>query len=287
MAQLARVLPELPAIAPLLARGAVPARRPAVAAGMPELAVRVDAAAQPVDRLVGYDHVCGFDVRDQVPATWLHVLTFPLQAWLMSQPAFPFRLAGLIHVSNEMTLRRPVSVSERLDLQVRAGEARPHRRGTVFDLVGEVSVAGEQVWTGTSTYLSRASGLQGDPAATLRLAAPTAPTSQVWRLGADLGRRYAAVSGDANPIHLSPVTARLFGQPRAIIHGMWTHARALAAFGGRLPDAYHVQVQFARAILLPGTVVFQATADSDGRRFAVVSPRDGKPHLVGQLTAPA
>lgn len=77
-----------------------------------------------------------------------------------------------------------------------------------------------------------------------------------WRLGADIGRRYGAVSGDRNPIHLSPLTARLFGFPRAIAHGMWTAARCLAAHG--TPAAAHVAVDFRAPVLLPGTVAFAA-----------------------------
>nr|WP_269452046.1 MaoC/PaaZ C-terminal domain-containing protein [Tessaracoccus coleopterorum] len=100
---------------------------------------------------------------------------------------------------------------------------------------------------------------------------------------ADLGRQYAKVSEDANPIHLSPVTARMFGFPRAIAHGMWVHARSLAALSGRLPAAYTVRVQFAKPVLLPGKVWFATEVDGDLRRFSVVN-KDGKPHLVGELT---
>src|SRR5213076_2448555 len=92
-------------------------------------------------------------------------------------------------------------------------------------------------------------------------AAPNA----VWKLPGDIGRRYAAVSGDRNPIHLHPLSARLFGFPRAIAHGMWTKARALAAQEAELPDAYTTSVRFRKPILLPSRVEFGAR---DGR-FAV------------------
>ena len=39
---------------------------------------------------------------------------------------------------------------------------------------------------------------------------------------------FAAVSGDANPIHRSDLVARLAGLPRRIVHGMWTSATAQA-----------------------------------------------------------
>ena len=77
-----------------------------------------------------------------------------------------------------------------------------------------------------------------------------------WRLPGDLGRRYAAVSGDHNPIHLYALTAKAFGFPRQIAHGMWSKARCLAALDGRLPDAVTVEVAFKKPVLLPGTVAF-------------------------------
>ena len=159
---------------------------------------------------------------------------------------------------------------------------RPHRRGVVFDLVSEASIGGQPVWRGLSTYLSSRGRLPGEPAPSLRLDLPDAVVSQRWRLPADLGRRYAAVSGDTNPIHLHPLTARLFGLSRPIIHGMWTHARALAALGGDLPERYGVRVQFAKPLMLPGRAGFAVDTDAAGTRFAVLNA-EGKPHLVGDL----
>lgn len=281
---------ELPAIGPLLARGVAGSIGPGRGAGpIPDRAAIVASHHQDVARLSAYARVCGFTVRDRVPPTWLHVLTFPLQMALMAERDFPYALAGLVHASNTMTLHRPVSVDEDLALVVRAGSARPHRKGALFDLRGEVRGRGGDVaWTGTSTYLAPGGkvvlGADPGPAAETHpaadaLGAPRGTTpSQQWRLPADLGRRYAAVSGDVNPIHLSALTARLFGFRRAIVHGMWTHARALAALEPRLPAAYTVQVEFKRPILLPATVGFA----TEGTSFAVQN-REAKPYLVGRI----
>ena len=85
--------------------------------------------------------------------------------------------------------------------------------------------------------------------------------------------RYAAVSGDVNPIHLHPLTARVFGFPRAIAHGMWTAARALAALQGRLPDALTYDVGFGRPLLLPSTVELLTRAAGGGWDTEVRSAR--------------
>ena len=111
------------------------------------------------------------------------------------------------------------------------------------------------------------------------------PASAQWRLPGDLGRRYAAVSGDRNPIHMHDVPAKLLGFPRTIAHGMWTKARGLAALERELPDAYTVTARFRRPVLLPSRVTFGRAEEADGAtRFAVHAARDGTPHLEGRLT---
>lgn len=273
-------LPGLPSVGVLIVKALANSfRRPSPSKGLPSRAVVVEDLAQDERRAADYARLTGFGVGDVVPATWLHVLTFPLQAHLMAQPDFPFPLAGIVHVTNDITMHRPVRVDERLRLRVEATDLASHRKGATFDLVGRIHVGDELVWEGRSNYLATGAKLDGDPPATERLTAPEVPASQRWRLPANLGRQYAKVSGDTNPIHLSPLTSRLFGFPRPIIHGMWTHSRALAAFGGQLPGAYRVRVQFTKPILLPNKVGFA----SDGNAFAVVGT-DGKPRLVGELT---
>ena len=90
------------------------------------------------------------------------------------------------------------------------------------------------------------------------------------------------MSGDRNPIHLYPLTAKAFGFPRQIAHGMWSLARCVAAIENRLPDAVTVDVAFKKPILLPGTVAF-GHEEADGRQtFALTRPKDGSPHLVGR-----
>ncbi|MHA6512588.1 MaoC family dehydratase [Tessaracoccus sp. Z1128] len=279
-----KVLPALPKDGGLLLKAVAGlAKRPGAVASMPDRTFMVMDHAVDVSRLAAYARVTGYAVRDAMPATWLHVLTFPLQMAMMAADDFPFPLAGLVHVSNEMTLLRPVAVGERLRVSVRAEGLRSHAKGAVFDMRGEVHVGDDLVWSGSSAYLAGGAKVAGEVVPGLRLEAPQVAPSQQWRLGPDLGRRYAAVSGDSNPIHLSPLTARLFGFPRPIIHGMWTHARSVAALGGQIPEAYTVRVQFAKPILLPGKVSFAAVRDEAGWRFAVVNG-EGKPHLVGDLS---
>ncbi|MEU7478589.1 MaoC/PaaZ C-terminal domain-containing protein [Lentzea sp. NPDC042327] len=237
-------------------------------------------AAQPVSatydvslkHLAAYNEVCGFGLRDALPLTYPHVLGFPLQLELMTGAGFPFPLPGLVHVANRITQSRPLRLDEPLEVTVSARDLRPHPQGSQLDVVTAVS----GVWEGVSTYLRR-TGSGSSSGEELRRPAGSAQ----WRVPADIGRRYGAVSGDRNPIHLHPLSAKLFGFPRAIAHGMWTKARCLAALEGRLPEAVTVDVRFKKPLLIPGRVEFSAREDENGWEFAVW----GKgPHLLGSAT---
>ncbi len=240
--------------------------------------VQADAA-----RLAAYNRVCEFRLTDELPATYPHLLTYPLQIKLMSDGDFPFPLAGSVHVANRITQTRPLRLGDKLDLRVHVANLRDHPRGRQFDMVGEALVDGEVVWSDVSTYLRRGGGAQEKSEKTER-SAPPEPTA-LWSVPGDIGRRYGDVSGDRNPIHLYKLTAKMFGFPRAIAHGMWTKARCLAAFEGRLPAAYTVDVAFKLPVLLPAKVGFVAHEKGDGWQFELFGARNGKPHLTGTITA--
>lgn len=239
-------------------------------------------------RLADYDRVCGFRLRDALPSTYPHVLCFPLAVQLMSEPAFPFALPGLVHIANRIIQHRPVLADEPLTLRVRANDLRPHPKGRQFDIVAEARRDDQVVWEGASTYLRRGGGdgaSTESPAGPAPRDGPEVDTPRViWEVPADAGRRYAAVSGDRNPIHLHPLTARLFGFPRQIAHGMWTKARCLAALEGRLPDSLRVAVAFKKPLVLPGRVAFVDRGDGDDWRFAARDPGSGKPYLFGEVS---
>jgi len=243
--------------------------------------VRNDVVVDPA-HLAAYNQVCGFRLTDELPATYPHMLAFPLQVALMTEPGFPFPLLGMVHVANRITQHRPVHLDERLTVRVHAENLRPHEKGRQFDVVSEAEVAGETVWTDVSTYLRRG-GASGKSAPREQLA-PPAPDA-IWRVPGDIGRRYAEVSGDRNPIHLHALTAKLFGFPAAIAHGMWTKAHALASFEGRLPDAFTVDVRFKQPVLLPGKAAFTSWKTDDGWAFELWHASKPKPHLEGTISA--
>jgi len=271
-------------------------RLPFVAGGgrqVPDVKLELDGERLDHARLTAYERVCEFPQQraETLPVTAPHLLAFPLHMALMTDGAFPFGAVGLVHLRNRIQAKRPIGVGEPLDIAVNATPISAHPRGLTFTIVTTAASRGEVVWEERSTMLhrdeSRASshrngaGSGGGQRATAREPTETAR----WQLAEDLGRRYGSVSGDRNPIHMHALSARLFGFPRAIAHGMWTKARCLAELEPSLPDAYSVEVTFRKPILLPGEVAF-ATAVADGRtEFEVRSVKDReKVHLEGTVS---
>lgn len=271
-----------PKLGPMFAKAVVSGVR-RTGRTLPDLeVVRREIAPDPAD-VADYDAVCGFSLGNTLPSTYLHVLIFPLQVALMSDPAFPFPLMGSVHLENTITQHRPVLLGQSLDLRARVENLRPHFRGAKADLIGEAYVGGELVWEDRSTYLFR--GRQVDGAVPPRVEEPEAVDGfgATWRLPGDLGRRYAKVSGDVNPIHLNPLAARALGFPTTIIHGMWSKARMLAAVENRLPDAYTVTVSFRNPVLIPSSVRFVAQERDGGFDLALRNAKQGSEHARGTI----
>lgn len=268
-------LTDTPALTPLLLRGALlsPFKRPRADAEFPRTRLVLPGVRVDLAKLAAYERVCGFPTGDDaLPITYPHVLGFPLAMRLMSCRAFPLPLLGLVHTSVEITRHTAIPATGEYELTVYVDELAPHRRGTEATVTTEMRADDTLVWESRSTYLAR-HRTEARPPVVAEQSEPL-PTVAEWRLGEDVGRRYGAASGDRNPIHLHPLTARLFGFPRAIAHGMWTAARCLAAHG--TPERALVRAEFRAPVLLPGTVEYAALDD----RFAL---RDvtGRTHVEG------
>jgi acyl dehydratase len=241
------------------------------------------------DHVAAYADVCGFTLTDALPQTYLHIHAFPLHIQLMGRDEFPFPMLGMVHLRQRIEVLRPVTADEVVDVEVWLEGLRPHGKGSQFTVRSQVrDAAGEVVWDGTSTYLARHSQdaeppSEDHPADAVEIG--ELPRTADWRIEADQGRRYGRVSGDVNPIHMSALSAKAFGFPRAIAHGMWTMARAVAALEGRLPGAVDIDVAFKTPLLIPGRVTYATQQHDDAWHFAVRNDRNGKPHLAGIATA--
>ena len=232
-------------------------------------------------RLAAYREVCGFADNGLLPPTYPHILAFALQMQLLTGKDFPFPLLGLIHLSNRIRVFRPMGGVNRARVSVQVQNLQPHAKGATFDLVTMLDDQLGPLWEAESRMLCRGVKLEGEPLEDVL--ASSMPLLEVghWKAPADMGRRYAKVSGDYNPIHLSALSAKLFGFPTAIAHGLWNKARTLAALSDHLPTAnVEIAVQFRKPVRLPGEVTLLASTAGSSGDFQLVGAGDLE-HMVG------
>ncbi|MDR5779667.1 MaoC/PaaZ C-terminal domain-containing protein [Caballeronia sp. LZ065] len=249
--------------------------------------VRPDVKLDP-EAIGRYARVCGFIPEQGVPLTFPHVLAFPLHLMMLTDPSFPWSALGVVHLSNRVHLRRPLMAGQALRIEVECGPLMPHQKGQAFTLHTRIFRRGEAVWDGDSVYLKRgvrSASVPDAPDAVEAAVRPLLAREARWQLPPQLGRDYAKASGDFNPIHLHMLTAKAFGFPRAIAHGMWTLARTLAALHPvKTLAAGHAHGDFKTPLYLPGEATLWSAAPSPfARDFEVRDLAGDVPHLRGHF----
>lgn len=239
--------------------------------------------------LAAYRAIVGLppDADAALPPLALQIAAAPLHLAILADTAFPFRAWGLVHVVQRVQQWESIPPAQTLSMTACTADARPARRGTEFDLVTEVHADSRLVWRGVTTALARGPGLADAPLSRSETVAESAlelsARIALISVPEDLGRRYAAIAGDLNPIHQHALLARPFGFERAIVHGTWTLARALAAAGWPTTPAFELEARWRRPVLLPSTIEVMAQRTAHGRELLVSGTERGTPHLQARL----
>jgi hypothetical protein len=245
----------------------------------------IKADAKKVSR---YRDVCGFKQNNnKLPLTFPHLLAFPLHLELMLLKDFPFAVMGMVHIRNEITQHRAINVLETMDVSCHFSDLRKTDKGYDVDIKTVIHISGELVWESISTNLVRKkTDIALTPKSNNKTAEIELPYKEFWNLSSDLGRRYALVSGDSNPIHLFSLSAKLFGFKGHIAHGMSTKARVVAALYNRLDsEACKVVVDFKLPIFLPTTIQLNYGQDGKSIHFNILDQAGIKPHMKGLIEA--
>lgn len=268
-----------PLLAPLYWRAAL--KRKITGSTLPEQGVRCRVSVDP-KAVAAYRKVCGFADSAVLPATYPHILAFGLQMQLLTNTKFPFPLLGLIHLSNRIRIHRPLGGVSDLSIGVHAQNLKPHAKGATFDIITTVEDSLGLLWEAESRMLCRGVKLEGTSTDDAQPSPTQVSELTRWKAPADIGRRYARVSGDYNPIHLSAITAKLFGFPQAIAHGLWNTARTLAALGEHLPAAnIEISVEFKKPVRLPSEVTLLASAAGSSGELLLKGAGDIE-HMIGK-----
>jgi acyl dehydratase len=279
-----------PAIAPAYLKILL-ARKPALATGtVPRIEAVLERFAVNRRHLARYRKVCGDRDSAQLPITYPHVMATPVHLAMIACEAFPVSLLGVVHTRNRIVQHRPLHVDDAGQIRAWLEGHRETARGQELDLQTEVRVGGETVWSETSTFLARQRGRSRSPrkgeAALPHLLVPPRQdvTTSTFVVAPGVGRQYARVSGDFNPIHIADVAARFFGFKRAIAHGMWSLARCAAEIGGpAFSRPCTLDVAFKRPIAFCARIVLESWMAEERVGFSLRDSQADRGHLLGSV----
>jgi acyl dehydratase len=162
-------------------------------------------------------------------------------------------------------------------------------RGQEIDLRTEIYVGADVLWSEISTYLRRTtrSATRRPPRSSLfqaKTRAPEQASKRSFEVDAVVGRRYAWVSRDFNPIHLADFAARRFGFKRAIAHGMWSMARCVAELPQEIfSPACVLEVAFKAPVMLRASVTLESWHNGAELKFGLRNAQSGRDHLLGSV----
>ena len=253
---------------------------------LPDRTVRVEGLQVDRSNVADYAAVTGLRYGDHVPLTYPFTLTFPIVMSLVTGFDFPFAAMGAIHMENDITQYKPISVTDTVDVKTHAENLREHRKGLLVDLVTDVDVGSDTAWRQVTTFLhQQRTSLSGEPGPEPRKQPKLPPPNGILSITPGQIRRYASVGGDHNPIHTNPIAAKLFGFPTVIAHGMFSAAAVLANIEGQLPEAVRYSVRFGKPVVLPAKAALYVDRDAKGWELALRHPAKGYPYLTGTVSA--
>lgn len=231
-------------------------------------------------RLARYRSLVALDDDGTLPPFYPQLVAAPLHLAILGDPAFPFPAMGLVHLANTIEEHAPIASTDVFDLEAELVSARDVSSGVVFDLETRAYVGGTLAWRSVTTALRRLRVSAKKGGAESAETRPRPDRRLTFEVPESMGRRYAEVAGDLNPIHQRALLARPFGFPRAIVHGTWTAARSLAAFPELPPDRpRRIEVRFRVPVPLPSTVEAIAWRHPEAMALEARSRTNGGLHL--------
>jgi len=251
---------------------------------LPNRTLTVDDLSIDPSNVAAYAAVTGLRFGDTVPLTYPFVLAFPTIMALITGFDFPFAAMGAVHVENEITRYRPIAVTDTVKLKVHAENLREHRKGLLVDVITDIHVGNERAWHQVTTFLhQQRTSLSGGPKSEPPKRPKLPPPNAILKISPGQIRRYASIGGDHNPIHTTPIGAKLFGFPTVIAHGMFSAAAVLANIEAQIPDQVRYSVKFGKPVILPATAGLYVDRVTDGWDLSMRNLSKGYPHLTGTV----
>ena len=209
-----------------------------------------------------------FNMNDSLPITYLYLLAFPSQLALMTSKTFPISVMGLVHLGNTLEYKNKIDVNKPLRLETSA-LIPTKEEGSLFPVLSVNFFQGTTlVATCSSNYIAKRKRKGEKKSEETPVEEPVKLTpihSEKLTFTKSIALKYARISGDFNPIHISSFLAKNFGFKSSIAHGWCSASRVLAIVEKQKNKKLnYINVSWKTPILLPSDVNVELYDNADG-----------------------
>lgn len=228
-------------------------------------------------------YVAYFGFENHFPLPLLYPFAQRAHLSLMLDKRFTIGVPGMVHLDNTIVQSEPINTSLPFDLHASV-EVLPKKEGSLFPhLLIDYYQGGKKVAYCESKYLARRKSNKTRKRTEKELLSINdIEVDEIWSLSSDVAKRYADISGDYNPIHLSHVFARMAGFKGRIMHG-WYNASRAASQAEKLMNkhAKSLNISFLKPVYLSSENRFILGGKDNEKRFAL--EREGTRMLEGKV----
>lgn len=227
---------ELPQPYPFYAKAVIGSRRYQEGQELSQTSVEWHDFSFPEAAVRAYARLCQWPLRgDDLPLLFPHSFFGPLHLLMLTDPNFPMKVLGGVHMRNHLLQHRPLRLGERYSARLQFTESRRRPQGLEVDFKTEIHQKGVKHWESVTTFLFRRKFKVEDaetPRAAVLQNIVEAQDKATFPVPLFTGKQFGWITKDINPIHMSRLLAKAFGFERDLCHGMWALSRSLPLIDG-------------------------------------------------------
>jgi acyl dehydratase len=234
--------------------------------------IRID-----INNIKKYDEF--FDIKSPLPVPYLYLIAMRSQLAVMNDKTFPIALMGMVHLGNTIEIIDKIDMSKPLKLETSV-LVPTKEEGSLFPVLNVKFFQDTKlVATCGSNYIAkrkRKTEKKAEEEPIIEQQKSTPFYTQELMFPKGIGFKYARISGDYNPIHLSSFFAKNFGFKSSIAHGWCSASRVFAIIEKqKQKELKYITVNFKTPITLPEKVKVELYNNPDGSTgFKVVNKKD-------------
>lgn len=255
---------------------------------LPRIKVSVHNISVNKEKLKKYMAICEFKDNGFLPLLYPHVFSAPKHMTILSHKLFPIPVMGTLHYRNHSIQHRLIRIDEALDIDVELVESRIVKQGLEIDYTIQVKTEGELVWESITTYLKKGKfGKDFQISSNSDIIIPMSENVEKIDLyiPENIGKKYARICSDYNPIHISKTVAKLSGFKRDIAHAMWATANAMSKLHIDISShPIRVDLVFKGPLFLDSHSHILTAQSSEVTRFDYYCGDNPRPSINGQIS---